>query len=115
MHNSNTTTACLSLRTLCVKAMNKKSKQKWNLNPKEVTRAIYGSSSGKSGQFERKLKTTSSTVFLTHSPTSIKVEGQIPPGHYSKKEMQKKRSDLTEILFQELEKLVAKALQIKGR
>jgi len=95
--------------------MNKKSKQKWSLNPKEVTRAIYGSSSGKTGQFERKLKTTSSTILLTHTPTSIKVEGQVPSGNYSKKEMQKKRNDLTEILFQELEKLVAKSLKIKSK
>ena len=95
--------------------MVKKSKQEWKLDPNEVTCGIHGSSSGKTGQFERKLKTTSSTVFLTHVPTGIKVEGQVPPGNYSKKEMKQKRDALAQLLFQKLEILVAKQLKVKGR
>lgn len=38
---------------------------------------MYGSSSGKSGQFERKLKTASTTVFLAHEPTGTRVEGLV--------------------------------------
>ncbi len=75
---------------------------------------MHGSSIGKSGQFERKLKTTSSKIFLTHVPTGAKVEGEVPPGNYSKKEMQQKREILKKSLFNELEQLVAKNLGIKG-
>lgn len=95
--------------------MTKKNKSEWALNPKEVTWGMHSSSSGKSGQFERKLKTTSSTIFLTHEPTGIKVEGEVPPGNYSKKEMQKKREELKQILFMKLQGQVAKILNIKGR
>lgn len=87
----------------------------WRLNPQEVTWGMNNSSSGKSGQFERKLKTTSTCMFLLHKPTDIKVEGKIPAGNYSKKEMQKLRVALEQSLFLELEKLVAKKLKIKGR
>jgi protein subunit release factor A len=76
---------------------------------------MHGSSSGKSGQFERKLKVTGSTIFLKHIPTGITVESKIPLGHYSKKEMQLKREQLKQALFGELENKVAKSLNIKGR
>ena len=76
---------------------------------------MHGSSSGRSGQFERKLKTTSTTVFLTHEPTGTRVEGLVPPGSYSKKEMQQKREMLKLSLFAELENLVARKLNVKGR
>ncbi len=95
--------------------MKRKTKQKWHLDPKEVTGGIHGSSSGKTGIFERKLKITGSTVFLTHMPTGIEVEAEVPPGHYSKKEMQQKREALKESLFRELEDRVAKVLKVKGR
>jgi len=95
--------------------MGKKTKQEWHLDPEEVSCGLHGSSSGKSGQFERKLKTTSSTIFLTHEPTGLRVEGEVPPGNYSKKEMQKEREILKNTLFQELEWLVAKQLKVKGR
>lgn len=85
------------------------------IDPQEVTWGMHSSSSGKSGQFERKLKTTSCTVFLTHVPTGIKVEGEIPSGNYSKKEMQQKREALKQELFIKLEKQVANKLRIKGR
>lgn len=88
--------------------MSKKKAEKWRLDPAEVTWGMHGTSSGKSGQFERKLKTTSSTVFLTHMPTGLRVEGQVPAGNYSKKEMQKKREQLKQSLHLELEQLVAK-------
>ncbi len=80
-----------------------------------MTWGITGYSRGKSGQFERKLKTTSCSIFLAHLPTGITVEGEIPDGNYSKKEMQQKREDLKHSLFQELERQVAKKLHIKGR
>jgi protein subunit release factor A len=95
--------------------MKKKSSAKWTLNPEEVTWGLHGSSSGKAGQFQRKLKVTSSIIFLKHIPTGITVEGQVLLGHYSKKEMQLKREQLKQSLFEELENKVAKRLNIKGR
>lgn len=94
--------------------MSKKKPAKWQLNPAEVTSGMHGLSSGKSGQFERKLKTTSSTIFLIHMPTGLRVEGQVPAGNYSKKEMQQKREQLKQSLYLQLEQLVAKHLKIKG-
>jgi hypothetical protein len=95
--------------------MGKKSKSKaWHLNPDEVSCGWHSSSTGKSGIFERKFKTTSRQVFLSHDLTDTKVEGEIPAGNYSKKEMQKKTKELEEILFSELELKVAKKLKIKG-
>ncbi|WP_139209146.1 hypothetical protein [Aquisalimonas asiatica] len=93
----------------------KQDKKKWRLNPAEVSMGMNGLNSGRPGQFERKLKTTSAVVFLTHLPTGIKVEGEVPPGNYSKKEMQQKRAELKQELFLKLEVLVAKKLNIKGR
>lgn len=61
--------------------MSKKPAKKWKLNPNEVTGGFDGLSSGKSGQFERKLKVTGSTMFLKHIPTGITVEGEVPSGH----------------------------------
>lgn len=94
--------------------MSKKKSAIWRLDPAEVTGGMHGLSSGKSGQFERKLKTTSSTVFLTHMPTGLRVEGQVPAGNYSKKEMQQKREHLKQSLHLQLEQLVAKHLKLKG-
>jgi protein subunit release factor A len=95
--------------------MSKNAKQKWSLDRADVSYGQWGSSSGKTGQFERKLKKTSSTIFLTHTPTGIRVEGEVPPGNYSKKEMQKKRGELKESLFLKLENMVAEHLGISGR
>lgn len=90
-------------------------KNVWSLNSDEVSYGMHVSSSGKSGHFQRRLKTTSSRIFLTHEPTKIQVEGDIPPGNYSKREMQQKRNILKQLLFLELERKVAKKLKIKGR
>ena len=95
--------------------MSKSKKNKWRLNPKEVTWGWNGSTSGKSGQFERRLKLTSCRMTLTHTPTEISVKGEVPEGHYSKKAMQQNRKKLVQSLFLELEGLVAKKLKIKGR
>lgn len=95
--------------------MKKRKSTVWKLNPDDVTWGMDGLTSGKSGQFERRLKVTGSSVFLKHLPTGITVEGKVPPGHYSKKETQLKREQLKRALFVELESKVAKALSVKGR
>ena len=95
--------------------MSKPSEKKWKLDADDVSSGMYMHTSGKSGQFERKLKTTGTTVFLVHEPTGMRIEGDVPLGNYSKKEMQKKRETLKKILFQKLELQVAKKLRVKGQ
>jgi hypothetical protein len=96
--------------------MGKKSKSRtWHLNPEEVSCGWVSSSIGKKGVFTRKLKTISKHLFLTHDPTGIKVEGEIPTGNYSKKEMKEKTKEAERKLFRELELKVAKKLRIRGR
>jgi protein subunit release factor A len=92
-----------------------KKKKQWNLDPSEVEYSGTGSSSGKTGQFSRKLKITGSSITLRHTPTGIEVKGEIPRGHYSKNEMKEKKIVLGKQLFEDLENLVAKQLGIPGR
>ncbi len=54
-------------------------------------------------------------MFMVHRPTGIHVEGEVPPGNYSKKEMRKKRENLIQTLFLKLELEVAKELKVGGR
>jgi hypothetical protein len=86
---------------------------KWFLNPDEVGFSYNASSGG--GTFERRTKITARRLCLQHLPTKIRVEKEIPPGHYSKKEMQKLTEELKKQLFIELEQKVAKHLRIPGR
>lgn len=95
--------------------MAKKRAALWALNPDDLSWGWHGASSGKRGQFARQLKTTSASVFVTHRPTGIRVEGQIPDGHYSKQQMQARREQLARQLVSELEQKVAQQLHIKGR
>ena len=94
--------------------MSKKERPKWALNPNEVLSGFTGSSSGISGQFERKLKTTSCRMTLSHEITGISISGEIPAGNYSKKEMQQLRESLEIKLFSDLERQVGKKLKIAG-
>jgi hypothetical protein len=89
---------------------------KWTLNRGEVAGGVVGSSSTtKKGQFSRRLKRTSSRLSLTHIPTGINVTGEVPEGHYSKKEMRQLQSELYEKLFLQLEAKVGKHLRAPGR
>lgn len=91
-------------------------KKPWALDPKDIGEGWTGHSSTKvMGNFERKLKVTSRTVNLTHVPTGIKVFGDIPDGHYSKKEMRGLTDKIREKLWAELEDKVARHLKIPGR
>jgi hypothetical protein len=91
--------------------MSKKERPKWALNPNEALNGFTGSTSG---QFQRKLKTTSCCVTLSHELTGISITGQIPTGNYSKKEMQQLRASLYIKLFSDLERQVGKKLKIAG-
>ncbi len=93
----------------------KRNKQEWGLAWSDIECGGGGSTSGKTGQFNRKLKTTSYEIFLIHKPTGVRVDGEVPPGNYSKKEMRMKRENLIKALFLTLEVKVAKKLRVKGR
>ena len=88
----------------------------WSLNPKEVY--SYGGSSSISGRKNvkqsRKMDLRSAEINLVHEPTKIEVHGNIPHGHYTKKEMTLLNDSLYNKLFSELEIKVAKHLKISG-
>jgi hypothetical protein len=81
----------------------------WKLDPAEVAWGAAGGFSGKRRKHpNRKFDLTQSTVLLWHVPTGLSVTGEVPIGHYSKKEMQLLRKRLYPQLYARLEKLVAK-------
>jgi hypothetical protein len=88
---------------------------KWQLDQNDVGGGWSTSSSTKSGQFSRRLKVTSARLTLTHLPTGLEVRGEVPDGHYSKKEMRKLREELYARLFLVLEEKVGKHLRAPGR
>jgi hypothetical protein len=88
---------------------------KWSLNPEEVASSLSSSASTKGRQFNRRLQTRSCTLTLSHPTTGLQVTGEIPSGHYSKKEMKQLRDDLYRKLFPLLEAKVAKHLRVPGR
>ena len=88
---------------------------KWKLDKGGVTADWSTSSSGKSGQFSRRLKVTSARLTLTHASTGLSVKGEIPDGQYSKKEMRKLQEELYDRLFRTLEENVGKHLRVPGR
>ena len=88
---------------------------KWSLDPEDVVYRGCGSSSGKSRQFSRRLRETGYRIVLVHRPTGLEVQGEIPAGSFSKKEMQKLREELYRKLFAELEAKVARHLRAPGR
>lgn len=95
--------------------MKKKGTPEWRLETKDVVGGTTSFSSGASGKGGRKTQARSRKIYLKHLPTDIRVEGEIPQGHYSREEMRRAHQALEEALFAELEERVAKALRIKGR
>jgi hypothetical protein len=59
--------------------------------------------------------TRSAVVRMTHVPTGLEVEGEIPSGNYSREEMRKRRDVLIAELWPVLEQNVARHLRIPGR
>jgi hypothetical protein len=87
----------------------------WEMKGEDVTWKGSGSSSGKTGNMARKTKVTSAFYELTHRPTGLTVQGEVPAGSYSKKEMRALKERLFARLFKELEEKVARHLRIPGR
>jgi len=62
----------------------------------------------------RALDTSGTTLTLTHRPTGISAQGEVPRGHYSRAELRKQRAALSARLLAELEVKVAHRLRIPG-
>ena len=94
-------------------------KAKFRLDPVEVAMSKgWGFSEGGKGQHTKRSRAaglSSYTIELIHKPTDVKALGEIPPGHYSRQEMIKKREQLKQTLFEQLEQKVAIFLKIPGR
>jgi hypothetical protein len=89
----------------------------WHLNSREVHKStgIGTLSIRKNARQPRQMDKRDATINLIHTPTKIEVNGSIPEGHYSKKEMIQLRKSLYKALFIELENKVAKFLKIPKR
>ena len=94
----------------------KKSKLNWRLDPAEVSYSGMGSCKGgrKKTSQSRALDTRSMKLTVVHIPTNLEVNGEIPNGNYSRKEMRNLEAKLRNELFVELERKVAKKLRISG-
>ncbi len=88
---------------------------KWSLDQQGVSVDWMTASTTKSGQFSRKMKLTSARLRLTHVSTGINVTGEVPKGHYSKKEMRRLQDELYEKMFAKLETLVRQRLRVPGK
>lgn len=95
--------------------MSTRKSKRWSIDPADVDVGWIGSSSTTAhGNFERRLKTTGRVLTLTHRPTGICVEREIPRGAYSKKELQALTDGAFTVGVQELEKRVARHLRLPG-
>ena len=66
------------------------------------------SSGGKTGKLDRRLKVTSCHYAMTHTPTGITVRVEVPPGHYSKKQMRTLREKIYRECIEKLTESVGK-------
>ena len=92
-------------------------RQKWRLDPAEVSSGSMASASGgrRLRRQSRALDLRAQRLTLRHKPTGIEVSGEIPEGHYSRQQMVELRRDLHARLFSALEQLVARHLRIPKR
>jgi len=97
--------------------MKKKRREKWHLNPEEVTEFVTGHSGGfnrKKLRYSRNSSETELKIELTHEPTGIKVS-KVIKGYYSRNQVKKLKETYYIELFALLEEKVAKHLRIPGR
>jgi hypothetical protein len=93
-------------------------KEKWKLDPQEVTWRGYSTSSGHrthATKASRSVGLSSTALTLVHMPTGLEIEGRIPEGHYSRRKLRELKELLYRDLFDKLEDKVAKHLRIPGK
>ena len=90
----------------------------WKLDPNEVdwgTASHVSTLRKKLTRASRAVDKRGTTVTLRHMPTGLEVSGEIPEGHYSRKQMREAQQKIYLQLFSKLEKKVGNFLRIKGR
>jgi len=91
--------------------------KKWKLNWEDVHIGGAGHASilshGKKRSWYNAVR--SEQITLHYKPTGCSVSGEIPSGRYHKKKLKELIEKLTQELFIELERVVAKKLRISGR
>lgn len=94
-----------------------KRQNRTELNESDIQVSIGGSSSGGRNKMRqsRSLDLRDARIDLLHVPSGVKVSGKIPPGHYSRKQMQRLTMELKARLTEELVLLVGKKLRVAGR
>lgn len=69
--------------------------------------------SGRVARTSRKVAVSGGSITLRHMPTGITVQGEIPEGHYSRREFAAERERLRTTLWKELEDKVARDPRLK--
>jgi hypothetical protein len=89
-------------------------RERWKLDPREVSwKAMSTASSGRvKARLSRSLDLRSVQITGEHVPTGLLVTGAIPEGHYSRDQMRKLQDDLRVRLLSELERKVARRIQV---
>lgn len=83
---------------------------KFKLDPKEVTSGESGSMSAKPGNFSRSTQERTIQIYMTHVPTGITLQSEFGPAFLSKTKWKLKRQEMRDIMFNDLEKEVARKL-----
>ena len=93
-------------------------KRRFELEQKDVTCGLVGARAGARGKLTRapaSVDLSSSQLVLKHIPTGMEVRGEIPPGHYSNREMRNLKEKLRAELQERLHVAVAQHLRIRGQ
>ena len=93
-------------------------KRRFELEQKDVTCGLVGARTGSRRKLTRgpaSVDLSSSQLVLKHIPTGMEVRGEIPPGHYSNREMRNAQEKLRAELQERLRIAVAEHLRIRGQ
>ncbi len=87
------------------------------IDERDIAVSGSGLSSGNRSKMTRQsrsLSITGKAFTLTHKPTGVSVSGEVTPGHYSRREMQRLVAELRAHLLVELHRAVARKLRLRG-
>jgi hypothetical protein len=92
----------------------------WSMSETDVDCFWMGSTSsskraGRVARTSRRVAVSGGSLTLRHVPTGVTVQGEIPEGHYSRREFAAERERLQTTLWQELEDRVARDPRLKRR
>lgn len=90
----------------------------FTLNQNEVNWGWHGTRVGARNKLSRAsaaVDTSSWRLCLKHLPTGVEIQGEVPVGHYSNKQMQAEKEVFWNELQEQLRLTVAKHLRLPGR